>query len=458
MTLLIKNGTIINADGSRKADVLIQNGKITDIGSDLNLVSVPDKIIDADGCSVFPGGMDPHVHMHLPTPAGFSSDDFLTGSKAALYGGTTTFIDFVTPKKDQLLADAIELRKSEAKGCLTDYAFHVSPVEWRNTMEQEISDCMEHEGFRSFKVYMAYKDSIGLDDDALFQVMKAVGKAGGMVTAHCELGDEIEILRNKFAVENKLSAKYHPLSRPAEEEALAVEKAIGLAAEANCPLYIVHVSSKESLKYIAEAKKNGQEVYAETCPQYLVLDDSKFEGTFEQVSKFVFSPPLRKKLDNEALWAALKDGVIDTIGTDHCPFTQVQKDRGKDDFRKIPNGAGGVEHRLSLIYTYGVLTNKITINQFVALTSANAAKIFGMSSAKGKIVEGADADLVVWNPETEKIISAQNHYSNCDLDIYEDYTTIGYPEVVIKNGVVVKEKNQLADRISPGKLLKTNPL
>ena len=457
-TILIKNGTVVNAGGSQRADVLIRDGKIIETGSRLELASGEGMAINAEGRYLFPGGIDPHVHMHLPTPAGYSSDDFLTGSKAALYGGTTTIIDFVTPKKGQLLSDAIALRKTEAEGCLTDYSFHVSPVEWRDSMEQEIADCMEKEGFRSFKVYMAYKDSIGLNDDVLLKVMKAVGKAGGMVTAHCELGDEIEILRNKFAAENKLAPVYHPLSRPPEAEALAVKKAIELAGEANCPLYIVHVSSKESLAHIAKAKNKGQEVYAETCPQYLLLDDSKFEGDFEEVSKFVFSPPLRKKADNDALWEALKSGVIDTVGTDHCPFTQEQKNRGRNDFREIPNGAGGVEHRLNLLYTYGVLAEKISIGQFVALTSANAAKIFGMFSGKGTIEKGADADVVIWNPETEKTISADTHCSNCDLDIYEGFKITGAPEIVIRNGIIVKENNNLTDNLRPGRLLKTNPL
>ncbi len=439
MRLLIKNGTIINANSSIKTDVLIEDGKIIKIGNNLQGGIRIDKVIDAEGCYIFPGGIDPHVHMHLPSPAGYSSDDFLTGSKAALHGGTTTIIDFVTPKKGQSLAKAIELRKEEAKNCITNYSFHVSPIEWRNSIEKEILDCINNGGFKSFKVYMAYKNSIGLDDDVLLKVMKAVGKAGGMITVHCELGDDIEELRNEFAKENKLSVKYHPLSRPAELEALAVKKAIELADEAKCPLYIVHVSTKESLRYIRDAQKNGQKVIAETCPQYLLLDDSKYEGSFDQTATFVMSPPLRKKEDNKALWEAINNGTVTTLGTDHCPFTLKQKESGIHDFRKIPNGAGGVEHRLTLLYTYGVLTSKITLNQFVAITSTNAAKIFGMFPAKGIIAVGSDADIVVWNPEKENIISAQNHYSNCDLDIYEGIKTKGEPEYVVKAGIIIQQ-------------------
>ena len=456
MRILIKNGLIVNADRSLKADVLLENDKIIKIEKQLNPDIETDKTIDAEGCYVFPGGIDPHVHMHLPSPAGYSSDDFMTGSRAALYGGTTSIIDFVTPKKGQSLTKAIELRKEEAQNCLTNYSFHVSPVEWRDSIEEEILDCINNEGFKSFKVYMAYKDSIGLNDDVLFKVMKAVGKAGGMVTAHCELGDDIEQLRNKFATENKLSPKYHPRSRPVKLEAEAVKKAIELAKETDCPLYVVHVSSKESLKYISEAQKNGQIVFAETCPQYLLLDDSKYEGSFEQTAAFVMSPPLRKEEDNMALWKAINNGTVKTIGTDHCPFTLKQKQRGKNDFRKIPNGAGGIEHRMSLLFTYGVLEEKITLNQFVALTSTNAAKIFGMYPAKGIIVEGADADIVIWNPEKENIISTNTHHQNCDLNIYEGIKTKGEAEYILLNGRFILLNEPLKNNTTDGVLLRTN--
>ncbi len=458
MTLLIKNGTIVNSDKTQLADVLVENGVISKIGDDLVLESTPDKIIDASGCYLIPGGIDPHVHMHLPSPTGYSSDDFLTGSKAALHGGTTTLIDFVTPKKGQYLAKAIKSRKEEALNCLTDYSFHVSPIEWRDSIKEEILDCIKNEGLKSFKVYMAYKESIGLNDDVLLKVMKVVGKAGGMVTVHCELGYDIEELRNEFTRDNKLSPQYHPLSRPPKMEARAVKKAIELAKEADCPLYIVHVSAKKSLKYISEAQKNGQKVLAETCPQYLLMDDSKYDGDFKNTAPYIMSPPLRKKEDNEALWQAISNGTIQTIGTDHCPFTLAQKEFGKSDFRKIPNGAGGVEHRLSLIYTYGVLSRRITLNQFVALTSTNAARIFGLFPAKGIIAEGSDADIVVWDPEKESTISVLTHHQNCDINIYEGMKIKGAPEFVLKGGNIVIENGEFINKLTYGKVLKTNPL
>ncbi len=458
MKLLIKNGIIVNATNSLKADIFCKDGKIQKIEENLIPDSLPDKIIDAKGCFLIPGGIDPHVHMHLPTPAGFSSDDFYTGSVAALYGGTTTLIDFVTPKKGQSLVNAIQQRKEEAANCLANYSFHVSPVEWRSTMEEEILNCVNKEGLKSFKVYMAYKDSIGLEDDVLLMVMEAVAKSDGMVTVHCELGDDIEVLRNELANKNELSPSSHPLSRPAKLEAEAVRKVIEMAKETNCPLYIVHVSAKESLKHISKAQKSGQVVYGETCPQYLLLEDSLYTGNFQEAVPYVMSPPLRKKEDNAALWEAVGNATILTIGTDHCPFSMIQKEIGINDFRKIANGAGGVEHRLALLYTYGVLTGKISMNEFVALCSTNAAKIFGLYPAKGIITVGVDADIVIWNPEKENTISTKNHHSNCDINIYESTKTVGAPIIVLSRGKIVVENGKLNKKIPKGKFLKTSSI
>lgn len=435
MTLLIKNGNVVNADKSRRADVLIEKGKIRRMASKINLTTKDTTtVIDAKGHYLFPGGIDPHVHMHLSTAAGYSSDTFYTGSKAALFGGTTTLIDFVTPQRGQLLCDALEERKQEAANCLTDYSFHVSPVKWRSYLPDEIEHCIQKEGITSFKVYMAYKDSIGLEDHDLKRVMQSVANAGGMVTIHCEEGDEIEALRNRFYQEGKRSPAFHPLSRPPETEANAVKKAISMAADTGCPLYIVHVSSALSLHPIAKAQQDGQKVFAETCPHYLLLDDTKYNSPFEQSAPFVLSPPLRKKRDRSALWNALNDHVLQTTGTDHCPFMMEQKRLGKDDFRKIANGAGGVEHRLELLYTYGVLQNRININRFVALTSTNAAKIFGLYPQKGVLAEGSDADVVIWNPESDDTISAETHHMHCDTDIFEGLMIKGKPEHVIQGG------------------------
>jgi len=452
MNLLILGGTIVTSEKKEVSDILIENGKITDIGNNLT-PSKETTIIDAKGKLVLPGGIDPHVHMSLPTLSGYSSDDFLSGSKAALFGGTTTLLDFVTPRRKQSLTDALEERKKEAKNALTDYSFHVSPVEWRETTEQEIKDCIRS-GVTSFKVYLAYKKTVGLNDQDFIKALQTVGKNGGMVTVHCELGDEIELLRDKFFSEHHTEPEFHALSRPPIFEADAVKKAIELAKESHCPLYIVHVSAKESLKHIKEAQKNGQEVFAETCPQYILLDDTRYKGDFNETGPYVMSPPLRKKEDNESLWKAIAEGIIKTIGTDHCPFNIKQKEAGIKDFRKIPNGAGGVEHRLALLYTYGVLTNKISLNKWVDLISTQPAKIFGLYPNKGEIAIGSDADIVIWNPDSKKTISSKTFHQNCDSDIYEGFKTTGSSEYVITHGKIIIEKGKMARIQTPGKFLK----
>lgn len=453
MKLIIKHGKIVTSAKIFIGDILCVDGVISKIGEVLDSSKV-DQTIDASGYLIFPGGIDPHVHMHLPSNAGFSSDDFYSGSKAALYGGTTTIIDFVTPKKGQSLISALEERKKEAKKSLIDYSFHVSPIEWKSTTKEEIRICIQEKGITSFKMYMAYKSSIGLEDKDIYKVMKAVGKYGGIVTMHCEMGDEIEILRKSFAKNGQLSPKYHPLSRPAKMESKAVKVAIELAEKSNCPLYIVHVSSKKSLKDIKKAQKRGQKVYAETCPQYLFLNDSKYSGNFEETAPFVMSPPLRKPKDNISLWKSIINNEIQTIGTDHCPFMMNQKKKGKNDFRKIPNGAGGVEHRMALLFTHGVLEGKISLNEFVKLTSTNAAKIFGLYPQKGEIAVGSDADFVIWDQNQKNEISAKSHKQNCDSNIYEGIKTIGSPRYVIRKGQVVIIKNALFKIVPKGNFLK----
>ena len=451
MKILIKNGTIITADTNSASDILIHDQTVSAVGTGLS-GNDADRVIDARGLLIFPGGIDPHVHMHLPAAAGYSSDDFLTGSRAALYGGTTCIMDFVTPARGEPLPHALEKRKKEAENAMIDYSFHVSPVDWRRTTGAEIMDCIRM-GVTSFKVYMAYKNTIGLSDDALTRVMESVGKAGGMVTIHCEDGDGIEELQDRYFSEGHISPYYHALSRPSVLEARAVEKAVAMAGKAHCPLYIVHVSSGESLKYIREAHLRGQRVYAETCPQYLLLDDSKYNGEFDQAAPFVISPPLRTAVDSNALWDAVADGTISTVGTDHCPIMLEQKRAGIRDFRKIPGGAGGVEHRLALLYTYGVLAGRISLNRMVELFATGPARIFGLSPGKGEILPGSDADLVIWNPNTESIISAASHHQNCDTNIYECLAVKGNADYVIAGGMIIIDKGKMTETKKSGKYL-----
>ena len=441
MITKIAGGQIVTAKDQFEADLWIRDSKIYKIGS---AELEPDHVIDASGKIVMPGGIDPHVHMHLPTPAGYSSDDFKTGSIAALHGGTTSIIDFVTPLPGQSLMNALEERKREAASSLIDYSFHVSPIEWTENTESEIKACMEA-GVTSFKVYMAYKKAVGLEDDVLFNVLKVVGKLGGMVTVHAEMGDEIDQLRDEFAEKGILSPIAHPQSRPVHTESDAVQKVIEMAAETNCPLYIVHVSTEESMRHIKAAQVKGQQVWAETCPQYLVLNDSVYEGKFDKTCKYVLSPPLRKDADNNSLWQLLKTGEIQTVGTDHCPFSLEQKKVGKKDFRKIPNGAGGVEHRIALLYTYGVLESKISLSQMVNMMATAPAKIFGLEN-KGDLLEGYDADILIWDSNTEQIISAANHFQNSDINIYEGFKTIGAPSHVFVKGKEVICKGVLMEK------------
>ena len=442
MDILIKNGTVVNADSSFKADVAVHRGKIVSVGRMAEGAAKASKVIDASGCLVFPGGIDPHVHMQLPTPAGPSSDDFLSGSRAALMGGTTTLFDFVTPAPGELLPAALALRQAEAHAAVTNLFLHVSPTIWRKTMPDEMAECVEKSHTRSFKCYLAYLDTIGLLPEALEKVMKEAARLNATVLVHCEEGKEVARLREKYAKSNLPVATAHYLSRPPELEAQAVDTAIGLARKTGCKLYIVHVSAAESLVLIAKAQAAGQKVVAETCPHYLLLDEQKYHQTFIEAAPYIISPPLRKAEHQQALWKALADGTIQTIGSDHCPFLLQQKMEGKNDLRKIPNGAGGAEHRLSLLYTYGVLTGKISLNRFVELTSTNAARIFGLYPAKGIITPGADADIVVWNPEKASIISHRTHHQHCDSNIYEGMQTKGAADYVVLDGRVVVGDNR----------------
>jgi dihydropyrimidinase len=452
MKILIKGGTIVTSTEQYNSDVLIEDEKIIRIDKHIS-ENHADRIINAENQYVFPGGVDPHVHLFLPTPAGYSSDDFLSGGIAALYGGTTTIIDFVTPKKGQPLPEALNIRIGEAKNCPIDYSFHVSPVDWRPNSEKEIEQCIDM-GFPSFKIYLAYKESIGLDDESTYHVMKAVGKLSGMVTAHCELGDEVSTFRDFYFNQKMVSPLYHMLSRSSQLESIAVKRIIDIADQTNCSLYIVHVSAGDSLKHIHLAQQSGQPIFAETCPQYLLLDESKYYGEFEQTAKYVISPPLRKTEDSAHLWEGIKTNIIQTVGTDHCPFSFEQKSVGKDDFRKIPNGAGGIEHRLELLYTYGVLKDIISLNRMVDIFSTQPAKIFGLYPQKGEIAVGSDADIVVWNPNTESVISSKTHHSKADMSIYEGFSVKGKAQYVISKGIIGIDNGKITSDLPTGKLLR----
>ncbi len=440
MSVLIKNSLLINYNDTSKVDILLEGDKIAKIAPKIDLQA--DKIIDAEGKYVFPGGIDTHVHFWLPTFAGRTADDFFTGSRAAIWGGTTSVIDFVTPLKGQSLLDAYFERRAEAENALVNVFFHVSPIQWTELTRDEMVKLVKEYGITSFKVYMAYKKSIGIDDTTLINVLETARDLDALTIVHCENDEIIEYLRDKFYLEGSVEPKYHPLSRPDDAEFEAINR-LGIYAKIlGAPVYAVHVSTQKGIERIRQFQNEGVGFYAETCPQYLTLTDEVYDQPFEQSAKFVMSPPLRKEHDRQALWDAVLDGTVYTIGTDHCSFTMNQKRLGLSDFRKIPNGAGGVEHRLELLYTLGVTSGKISIQRFVEITSYNAAKLFKLKH-KGYIAEGYDADLVIWNPNKEHKISALTHIMNTDNNIYEGFTVKGEAETVIVGGKIMKLDGEL---------------
>ncbi len=435
-SILIKNGKVVTEKEISINDVFCSNGIIEFIGDSFDIkdrILSSTEIIDAKHKYIIPGGIDPHVHFDLPIGNGMkSSDSFETGSEAAIYGGTTTIIDFVTPQRGESLLKCLKNRKKEAEKSLCNYRLHMSITEWNDKTESEMKDCVYNEGIKSFKVYMAYKDSIGLDETDIFKVMKVAEAMDSIVMVHCEDGDRIDELKKGFENNGKKEIKYHYLSRPPETEADAVKKLIEISKKTNCKTYIVHNSTKFGLDNVKAYGKNGR-IFVETCPHYLLLDNSIYENKgFDEAANYVMSPPLRSKEHQDALWDGIKTNIIDVIATDHCPFNK--KDRlafKKDGFSKIPNGVGSVENRLSLLYTYGVLTKKINIEKFVNLISTNPAKIFGIYPQKGVIKVGSDSDLVIWNPDKKSVISTKTQEQRCDTNIFEGFGTRGKAEIVL---------------------------
>ncbi|MBI5219143.1 MAG: dihydropyrimidinase [Bacteroidia bacterium] len=443
-SIVIRNGHIITAKKTIHSDLLISGDKIRQVSRSIKKPDCNTRVIDADSLYVFPGAVDAHVHFDLPTPARNSCDDFESGSMAAIAGGTTSFIDFVTPGKGESYISALRERKKRASGSLLDYGLHMGITWWGEKSLKEVEQCVKKEGITSFKTYMAYKGTIGIGDQELIKTMTAARKFNALVTAHCENGDLIKKLQTDFIAEGKTCPEYHALSRPPAAEAEAIFRTLSMAKITGCKIYIVHVSSKAGIEIIEEARKSGQKVFAETCPHYLLMDDSVYRKPLREAISYVLSPPLRKKSDIKKLWGCISDDIFDVIATDHCPFNNYgQKDRGIRNFTKIPNGGNGVEERLSLMFTNGVLKNKITLNQFVKYNSTNPAKIFGLYPQKGEIAVGSDADIVLWDPKAERKITAKTHHSQCDTNIYEGIKTKGAPAFVIARGRVVYENGTL---------------
>ncbi len=441
MSLLIKNGRIITASQDYTADIFIEGEVINTIGKNLRMKA--DETINATGMMVFPGGIDPHVHLDMPFMGTYSSDNYETGTRAALHGGTTTVIDFVLQTQGKSLRHALEQWQSRANGnCLGDYSFHMAVTDFNDNTRQEIAEMVEKEGITSFKTFMAYKGALMIDDRQMVGLMQEVKKCGGMVTVHATNGDMIDYLVAKHRAEGKLSPLYHYLSQPEITESEASGRFADMAIYTGVPGYIVHLTCEGALNHIRDATKRNQKVFAETCIQYLILDASLYEKNFEG-AKWVMSPPLRQKKDQASLWAGINQGLVQVVATDHCPFKWEQKKMGEKDFSKIPNGHPAIENRMELLYSEGVGKGKISLNKYVEVTSTNAAKIFGMFPKKGCIAVGSDADLLIFDPKEKHSLSAATHHMNVDYSAYEGWklkgkckTTILRGKVAIDNGKV----------------------
>ena len=452
MKTLIKNGRVVTAVDDYAADILIEDEAISIIGRSLDMEA--DVVIDASGKLVFPGGIDPHTHMELPFGGTSSSDDFFTGTRAAAFGGTTTIIDFAVQNKGETLTQGIDNWHKKADGkCATDYGFHLITTDFEDGDEAEMYRVMDS-GVTSFKLFMAYPGVFLADDATIFRAMSAAGARGGLICMHAENGIVINEIIKRFLKDGRTAPKYHALTRPTIAEAEGVHRAIAIAEMAESPVYIVHLSCTDALNKVREARDRGIAAFAETCPQYLFHSIEDYGDGWDG-AKYVMTPPLREKHNHAELWKGLKMDDLQVISTDHCPFCmKEQKELGKDDFSKIPNGAPGVENRMSLIYNGGVVENRISLNRFVELTSTAAAKMFGLFPKKGTIAVGSDADIVIFDPEKEHTFGVENEHMNVDYSSYEGWKMKGKVETVLSRGRVIIENGEHKGKAGDGQFLK----
>ena len=451
---IITNGRVVTASDTYASDVAIGNGKIVAIGQSLAPENAS-RIIDAAGKYVLPGGIDVHTHLDMPFGGTTSSDDFETGTRAAAFGGTTTLIDFAIQYKGQTLRTAFDtwMQKASAKA-VCDYAFHCIITELADAQLDEMN-ALVREGVTSFKLFMAYPGVFMLDDGSIFKALRTTAKNGGLVCMHAENGNAIDVIVQQALAEGKKAPKYHALTRPTTAEAEATSRAIALAEMAGAPVYIVHLSCNDALEKVREARDRGLPVYAETCPQYLYLSIENFDVPDFEGAKYVFTPPLREKWHQEKLWNGLKSDHLQVVSTDHCPFCfKEQKELGRNDFTKIPNGGPGVEHRMSLIYSGGVAAGRFSVNRFVELVSTTPAKLFGLYPRKGTIAVGSDADLVIFDPNRKHTISAKTHHMRVDYSMFEGIQVMGMPVTVLSRGRVVVESDKFLGRAGTGEFVK----
>ena len=456
MTTLVKNGTVVTAGDRYDADIYIDKGRITLIGQGLNIPA--DTVVDASGKLVMPGGIDVHTHLDMPFGGTTSADDFESGTVAAAHGGTTTVVDFAIQNFGEGLFPAFEgwMKRAEGKAVI-DYAFHMIVRELTDQVSGDMDRLTKHEGLTSFKLFMAYPGVFQVDDATIFRALLKTRENGGLVCMHAENGGVIDTLVKEALRKGQTAPKYHALTRPTRAEGEATGRAIALAEMADVPIYIVHLSCSDALEKIKQARDMGLPAYAETCPQYLFLSYEDYERPGFEGAGYVMSPPLREKWNQVALWKGLAKNDLQVVSTDHCPFCMnepPQKQLGKDDFSKIPNGAPGIETRLMLLWDGGVRTGRIDAHRFVEITSTNPARMFGLWPRKGTVAVGSDGDLVIWDPDKEVTLSARTLHMRVDYNPYEGRVIKGAPAAVLSRGDVIVDHGQFKGGKGRGQFVK----
>ncbi|MBR57521.1 MAG: dihydropyrimidinase [Myxococcales bacterium] len=454
MTVIIRGGTVVTSEDTFRADVVCADGIIQDIGENLDAPAGAETV-DAGGCYVMPGGIDPHTHMELPFMGTVASEDFFSGTSAAFCGGTTMIIDFAIPNPQQRLMEAYKQWREWAEKSAGDYSFHVAVTWWDETVFEDMGTLAREHGVNSFKHFMAYKGAIMADDEILVNSFTRARELGALCTVHAENGELVFRLQKEIFDKGIHGPEGHPLSRPPEVEGEAANRALRIAEVLGAPLYVVHTSCIDSLEAITRARLEGQRVFGEVLAQHLIIDESVYRNPdWRSAAHYVMSPPFRSKEHQDALWRGLQSGMLQTTATDHCCFCTPQKEMGKDDFRKIPNGTGGVEDRMSVLWHHGVRSGRLTPNEFVRVTSTNCAQIFNIYPRKGAVQVGADADLVVWDPDRSRTISAETHHQNIDFNIYEGMEVIGNPVTTLSQGKVVFHDGDLRSVRGAGRHIK----